>query len=163
MRPFIFTLVAMLTFAAGPARATTADDICFFTDDPCVLKQGKTFAVDDGSTLNFGNRAFVLPGGSGTKLDIQSGTVRIIAGSVRVNPGSAIVGNGGTLEIETTGAIEVLASATADGRIDLSDTVSPGAIGLSTSGGGDIIIQGVVASKGTAAEAGLGLIDISST
>jgi len=163
MRRFLLALAAMLLLAAAPAGATIADDVCFFTDDPCVLPQGKTFVVDDGSVLDFGTRAFVLPGGSGTKLDIQSGTVRIIAGSVRVNPGSAIVGAGGSLEIETTGPIEILASGTASGRIDLSDTISPGSIGLSTSAGGNIVIEGVVASKGTAAEAGLGLIDIASS
>ncbi|HWP65553.1 MAG TPA: DUF4215 domain-containing protein [Candidatus Limnocylindria bacterium] len=162
-RPHLLGLAAALLLEAGPAHATIADDICFFTEDPCVLPQGETFVVDDGSTLDFGTRAFVLPGGSGTKLDIQSGTVRIIAGSLRINPGSAIVGKGGTLEIETSGPIEVLATATTSGRIDLSDAVSPGAIGLSTSGGGDVIIQGIVASKGTTADSGLGLIDIASS
>ena len=93
MSPYLLALTAALLFIAQPVGATIADDICFFTDDPCVLPQGKTFVVDDNSVLDFGSRAFVLPGGTGTKLDIQSGTVRIIARTVRVNPGSAIVGN----------------------------------------------------------------------
>jgi cysteine-rich repeat protein len=163
MGPLFIALAAAFLLAAQPAGATIADDICFFTDDPCVLPQGETFVVDDNSVLDFGDRAFVLPGGSGTRLDIQSGTVRIIAGSVRVNTGSAIIGQGGTLEIETTGSIEVLASANAQARIDLSDPVAPGAIALSTTGGGDIVVQGVVASRGTANESGLGLIDIASS
>jgi cysteine-rich repeat protein len=163
MSPYLLALGAALLLAAQPVGATIADDICFFTDDPCVLPQGETFVVDDNSVLDFGTRAFVLPGGSGTKLDIQSGTVRIIAGSLRINPGSAIVGNGGTLEVETLGPIEVLASGVSDARIDLSDPVSPGAIALSTTAGGDVVVQGVVASKGTALESGLGLIDIASS
>jgi cysteine-rich repeat protein len=158
---YLLVLIAALALHGTPAGATIADDICAFTDDPCVLEQGRTFVVDDDSVLDFEGRTFVLPG-SGTILDIESGRVRILAGRLIINAGSAIIGAGGTLEIQTIGDIEVLA-ATSNGRIDLSDQVAPGALALSTTGGGDVIVQGVVASRGTTADAGLGLIDIASS
>src|SRR2546423_891276 len=74
-----------------PARGVCAGgggDICRAPADPCVVSSAK--AVDPGSTLDFGSRALdVRATGS---LVVSSGTMTILAGSVRVESGGALLG-----------------------------------------------------------------------
>ncbi|HWP64768.1 MAG TPA: hypothetical protein VNO26_02500 [Candidatus Limnocylindria bacterium] len=166
------TAIGLLALCAGPARATTANDVCAPADNPCVLKKGTTLLVTNGSVLDFGNRALVLPTGSGTKLDIGSGTVTIIAGSLTLNPGSSIVGAptcgvtppfppGGSLTITVAGDVAVLRDGNTKARIDVSNCASPGAIRITA--GGSIQIDGTLTAQGTTADAGYGSIDLVAT
>src|SRR5207244_13262614 len=98
---------SLLALAALPARlvfATVASDICPATADPCVVSSAK--AVDPGSTLDFGSRALdVRATGS---LVVSSGTMTILAGSVRVESGGALLGRStqaarGSVQVRSTG------------------------------------------------------------
>ena len=153
----ISILVCML--AVSPARAIPADDasdICAPADDPCLVNTA--YEVADGSVLDFGSRTLQLPGGSGKKLDVGTGTMTILAGSVIVNGGSGILGKGGIITILATGDVEVLRAGSSRGRIDVSDLISPGLITLTS--GGNVVIDGTVTAAGTGIESGLGGIDL---
>ena len=160
----LLAAAALGAMALAPAsQATTADNVCAPGSDPCYLKKGTTLVVTNGSVLDFGQRQLVLPGGSGTKLDIGSGSVTILAGGLTMNPGSSIVGSsgpsvGGNLLVQVTGSIEVLRDGNSKARIDVSHFSQPGAIELVS--GGDIRIEGVVTAQGTQAESGFGTIDM---
>jgi cysteine-rich repeat protein len=161
-------VLACLLLAAPVALATTADDICPPGTDPCVLQKGVVVPVDDGSTLDFGNRALVLPTGSGTKLDIGSGFVTIHAGSVTLNPGSSIIGApacvgdlpppGGSLTIMVDGDCTVLRDGSAKARIDVSNCANPGAIVVHA--GGSVYVEGTLNAQGTQNDAGFGTVEI---
>jgi cysteine-rich repeat protein len=159
----------LLLAAAAPVIATTANDVCAPSADPCLLQKGTTLLVTPGSVLDFGSRAFVLPTGSGTKLDIGSGSVTINAGSLTLNPGSSIVGApacpltppfpaGGSLTVNVQHDVAVLRDGNAKARIDVSNCSNPGAIRINA--GGSIRIEGTLTAQGTQADAGYGTIDI---
>src|SRR5262244_2308443 len=120
-------LASLLLLAAGlvlprPAlalTACTAADI-IRQDSPscpatgaCVID--KAFNVGDGCTLDFGTRAVTLAARG--DLDIASGSVGLIAGSLVLAPGATITGrgtlptpprdHGGMLMITTTGAVAI--------------------------------------------------------
>lgn len=158
-----------LLAAATLVFATTADDVCAPGVDPCVLQKGTTLVVTDGSVLDFGSRAFVLPTGSGTKLDIGSGEVTIRAGSMTLNAGSSILGSpactgnppfprGGRLTVDVAGDFVVLRDGNAKARIDVSNCTDPG--GIFVQAGGDVRIEGTLTAQGTQADAGFGTIEI---
>lgn len=50
--------LALLVLSTPPAQATTADDLCAATDDPCVVS--KTITVDPSATLDFGARTLSI-------------------------------------------------------------------------------------------------------
>jgi hypothetical protein len=158
-----WALLLAAVVAAAPASATTANDVCSPAADPCVLPKGTTLNVTSGSILDFGNRALVLPTGSGTKLDIGNGVVQIRAGSVTLNPGSAIVGPSGNLGIETTGDVSVMRDGNAKARIDVSQAFFPGVISIITTGGGDVLVEGVLSAAGTQADGGFGTVDVNAS
>jgi cysteine-rich repeat protein len=147
---------------AGAARswATTANDLCSPSANPCIVAQGRTVNVTDGSVINLGTRALLLASGSGTRLDAGLGSMTILAGSVTLNPGSALLARGGTIAVTTTGRIAILRSGNSRARIDVSDFVAPGTIMLDA--GGDIEVQGILTAQGVGADGGSGSINIAS-
>lgn len=149
-------VTALVLHLASVAFATTADDVCPPAADPCVVPQGTGIAVTSGSVLDFGTRALVLSGGSGTRLDVGSGSMTIIAGSVTLNPGSGLLGRSGTIIVTTTGDVAVLRSGTSSARIDVSDFVLPGSITVDA--GGAIEVGGIVTARGTGVASGSGTI-----
>ncbi|HWP67472.1 MAG TPA: DUF4215 domain-containing protein [Candidatus Limnocylindria bacterium] len=150
-------LLALLT--CSPAWATTADDLCAPTADPCVVPQGNTVAVTNGSVIDLGGRALVLAAGSGTRLDAGSGSMTIVAGSVTLNPGSALLARGGSIMVVTTsGNVAVLRAGTARARIDVGDFTFPGVITVDSAA--DIEVQGIVTAQGSGADAGSGSIGL---
>jgi len=151
---------------AAPALATTANDICAPSANPCLV-QG-TVLVSDGSILEFGTRALILQR-PGSRLDIGSGSVTIRAGSLTMNPGSSILGapacgstppfpTGGLLVAEVTGDIALLRDGNSRARIDVSNCANPGTIRLIA--GGTISIEGILTAQGTQADGGFGTIDV---
>jgi cysteine-rich repeat protein len=151
--------IAVTSCLASAAEATTADDICAPDAEPCVVAQGAAVAVTDGSVLDFQGRTLVLSAGSGTKLDAGSGAMTIIAGSITLNPGSALLARGGAITVMTSGDLSVLHAGAASARIDVSDFVAPGSITIDV--GGAIDMQGVVSARGSGASAGSGTIAVS--
>ena len=160
MQRLASVILALATAMSAPAWATTADDICAPAADPCVVAEA--YLIQTGSTLDFGTRALVLAGGSGNKLDVGDGSMIIKAGSLTIHPGAGLIGKtvtgGGSIQVTTTGAIDVLAAGSTKGRIDVSNLVSPGFIILTA--GGDIVINGILSAAGTGIESGLGGVDL---
>jgi cysteine-rich repeat protein len=151
--PSIAALLLMLALVP-PSYATTADDVCPPATDPCVLLSG-TIAVTDGSVLDFGTRDFVLGGGAANpRLDAAGGGMVIIAGSVTLNSGSALLARGGTIALTVSGDVTVAGNA----RIDVSDFVSPGTVTIDADG--DVAVQGVITTQGTGAESGNGVLSV---
>lgn len=151
-------LTAIL-LAGTVAHATVADDLCAPTDDPCIPERGETVVVDPGSVLDFGARDFIMPPGSGTRLDIGTGTVTLKAGSITLNAGSGITGAGGTVTVESVGDIRIARDGNSRARIDVADDLLPGDVILRTTNG-DIIIDGIVDARGKSTDALFGSVII---
>jgi hypothetical protein len=150
-----------LLFALGTvprAWATTANDLCAPAADPCIVPQGKTIAVTNGSLIDLGNRALVLAAGSGTRLDAGTGDMTIMARSVTLNPGSALLARAGAVNVLTTGSVSILRAGSSRARIDVGDFNSPGIISIDA--GGAIEVQGVVTAQGAGAEASSGSVGL---
>jgi cysteine-rich repeat protein len=159
-------ILGLSVVLARGALATTADDVCAPSDDPCTVNG--TIIVEPGSVLDFGSRALVLPGRSGNRLELDTGTgvrtMTILAGSLTIEPGSLIRANGGIVDIQTLGSVIVRASGSTLGRIDVSDPVLPGILDIETTGpDADVIIEGVLTGAGTGTEGGNTSIDISAS
>src|SRR5947207_1390720 len=159
-RPGFCSLLALAALPARPVYATVASDICPATADPCVVSTAKT--VTPGSTLDLGSRALdVRAGGS---LNVSSGLMTILAGSVRVESGGALLGSstqdtGASIKVMTSGDIRVETGASGGGSFGDGGTVTviasgnvtvngnyvlPGAGSLSQGGGdgGDADVEG---------------------
>jgi len=151
---------------ARAVTASSANDICAPTADPCLVND--TFTIVSGSVLDFGTRALVFPGGSGKKLELESGTglrsMSIRAGSIQIEAGSAIIGKGGIVDIRTIGDVVVRRSGSTRARIDVSDQIFPGDLTIETTGpDGDVVIEGTITAQGTGIDAGSGTIDITAS
>src|SRR5262249_54161782 len=111
-----------------------------------------------GSTLDFGTKDVVLRQGS--TLDVATGTMTILAKSLTLQPGTALLGHGGSIFVQTDGPISVLKpSQGAPARIDVSDPVLGEEIQL-TSTNGTVQIDGVLDARGTNPDGSGGSIDI---
>src|SRR5688572_10540294 len=157
---------------ASPALATVAGEVCPPAADPCVVPQGSTIQVTDGSILDFGTRALVLPSGSGTRISIGSGSVTILAGSLTLNPGSSIDGSptcpnnppfptGGNLTVTVVGDVSVLRDGNRQASIDVSNCAVPGSMRIGA--GGTIRVDGILTAQGKQSGAGFGDIDLTAT
>jgi hypothetical protein len=88
-------LIALLILAAGTAGSafavSTAADLCGPNADPCTV--GRSLRADDGSTFDLGDRALVID--SAGRLDVGTGTMTILAKSLKLKTNSRLVGRGG--------------------------------------------------------------------
>ena len=150
----VLLMLAACISGALVARAALAQTACTAADvmsqDPgCPQGSGacsvtKTFQVGDGCVLDFGARALTI---SGT-LDINSGTVTIVAASLTVVPGGFIDGrgnqtaapDGGMLTIQVTGSLTVQKTSRAAGRLDVSGIDAAGTIVINA--GGSVTVAG---------------------
>lgn len=110
-------ILLLLSCTAAAAHATTADDLCASTADPCVVTGFVN--VDDASIIDLGPRTLRIVG----RLDVRTGSMSLNAGRIEVPLGGELRARGDTAlpagEITATaGFIQI------DGRIDASG--SPG-------------------------------------
>ena len=154
---------SLLALAALPARlvfATVASDLCPATVDPCVVSTAK--AVAPGSTLDLGSRALdVRAGGS---LGVSSGLMTILAGSVRVESGGALLGSspqatGASIKVMTSGDIRVETGANGAGTIDVSADLNPGEIDLLAHG--NVVLAGSINTSANNAQGDGGVVNVS--
>jgi cysteine-rich repeat protein len=147
---FVLTAVGSQRFAL----ATVADDLCLPTDDPCTLNTSVT--LDPGSTIDLGGRALQL--GAAARVVVGAGPVTIHCGNVELIAGARITGSAGaassTLEIDSTGSIQVDAVGSTRARIDLSAAQVAGLITLNAQT--SITQAGDIMAIGTNTEAGGG-------
>jgi len=127
MRIVLLSLVAFLHLAlVSAASATTADDICASTDDPCLVKVLKNgVPVTSGSTLDFGDRTLRVPPGAKLIVSGSGGTMTISAGAVDVQATSQgaglLLAVGGTINVTaTTGNVSVHKMGNSVARVDAS-------------------------------------------
>lgn len=149
----IFALLSVLLWNLS-ARVAVALDACTAADvvaqDPgcsdgltrCTVT--KVFGVSDGCELDFGSRPVTLAG----TLDSHGAAVILRAASFTISATGLIDGRGneatsrtgGTIRMETTGAVTVERTGSRTGRIDVSGIVEAGTIEIAA--GGPVIIAG---------------------
>src|SRR5262249_51927052 len=133
----------------------------------CSSMQGNTCFVDgkqcpvvNGSVLDFGTKNVVFRQSS--SLNVGTGTMTIKAAGLELQPGTALLGPGGTIIVQTTGDITVLRpSQGSPARIDVADPAAADAIQLAA--GGTIRIDGIVDARGTNTDGFGGSIDMTAT
>jgi cysteine-rich repeat protein len=144
-----FVLITFLAGLVAPrfATATTADDLCAPTIDPCIINASVT--ITPGSTLDFGSRAVILK--AGRSLDVGIGIMLINAGAFRLEPNAKLLAGGGFISITTAGAVELQASGSTLSRIDVSDTDGGGEVDIAAGGG--VTVAGTIQARGADTEA----------
>jgi hypothetical protein len=145
----VTTTVTTTTSTTLPPTPVTA--VCPLAQNPCLVTTAVT--INDRSILNFGQRAVVVtPQGS---LNIGSGFVTILAGSLDIQPKGAIVGGNGWIMVTTTGPILVekgTGTRPSKGVIDVSSSQGGGEIDLTagdTAHAANITIAGILNANGT--------------
>src|SRR5262245_57297379 len=120
--------VAALSLAVGavPARAVSdASGLCPPADDACIVYT--TVPVDDGAVLDLGARTLELfPTG---RLDVGAGTMSIAAAALVLRGDGRLLGSGGKIFVNTTGASQMEATS----RIDVSGPIG-GLVSLQAAG-----------------------------
>src|SRR5262245_4421616 len=135
---------AAVTLAMSPgAWATTAEDLCGLPiPDPCVITT--EHAITDGSLIDLGSAGLVLRTLNG-RLDVGTGTMVIVARSVRLETGAKRLGAGGTAVVFATDPAAGI-TLVGTGRIDVSSTAGGGEITLVSAGSimadGDLLASG---------------------
>jgi cysteine-rich repeat protein len=157
-RACLVVLLTVVALAPVRAGASTADDICGAGADPCVVTGAR--GVTPGSVLDFGARALQLR--PSATLAFSGGTLTILAGSVRMEGGSTIVGTAANatvpaVHITATGGIRV-ETAAAPARIQVSDALNGGQIVLEA--GGDAELLGTLDARGDGNGGAGGVIDV---
>jgi hypothetical protein len=144
-------LLALLT--ASPAAATTADDLCAPTADPCTVNSSRT--LTSGSIIDVGQRTLRI--GNNGSLNVGPGTMILRAATLRIDPDGRVTARGAT--DESGGEVTVEA-----GSIDIAGAVdvagSPGGVATLTSPGA-IALTGSVLARGRMVEDTGGIIQIS--
>jgi cysteine-rich repeat protein len=152
----VFVLAAVASH--GRAFATTADDLCRPTDDPCTVNTSVT--LNASSTIDLGTRA--LQFGAAARVVVGAGPVTIHCGDVELIAGARITGSAGaagsTLEIDS---IRIDAVGSTRARIDLSSAQVTGLINLNAQT--SITQSGDVVAIGTNTEADGGDIFLNAT
>jgi cysteine-rich repeat protein len=165
MRFLLAGLAVLLALRALPVAAacqpvTSPNDLCAALSNPCFI-DGKQCPVVSGTTLDFGTRNVVLR--QGTALDVGAGNMTIVAGSVEMQPGTALLGAGGMIVVHATqDGIRVLRSTTGTrARIDVRDPAVSNRIELVAAG--TIQIDGVLDARGTNTDGAGGSLDVAGT
>jgi hypothetical protein len=140
--PIVFLL--LIAAGAGSASALTVDDLCPATENPCTF--GRNLREEGANaTLDLGGRALELE--PGARLDVGTGSMTIIASSLKLRTNTRLLARGGRVIVTTTGGIEIGGQS----RIDVSDTTSPndfpGTIQLQA--GSDVVIEGLLDAGAT--------------
>ena len=164
MRHLVSILVLSLLGGAVAAHATcapistaTASTLCTAPSGTCFI-EGKQCLVVAGATLDFGARAVVLR--QGTTLDVATGVMTILAGSLELQPGTALLGHGGSVVVQNAGPIAILRpSQGSPARIDVTDPVGANRIDL-LSTAGTVQIDGTLDARGTNTDGSGGAVDI---
>jgi len=81
---FALFFLAFAVPAQAVIIATTADDVCLPTDDPCQVTQ--EVQIQEGATLDFGLRELLVTGGGELNFGFHSAT--ILAGNITISPAS---------------------------------------------------------------------------
>jgi cysteine-rich repeat protein len=163
--------VLALAFVTLPGRAlaTTADDLCAPSADPCVV--GTMVAVTDESTIDVGTRELRIDNRGA--LDVGSGTMTIIAGPFTLNSGGflgalgsataiggtiivqaasvTIAGPAGPLDpsaVDASGAPGGLIQITATGTLSTTGKITARALTLSDLGGAIDLVAGTLTVSG---------------
>jgi hypothetical protein len=137
---------------AAPAGATTADDICAATVDPCRVTQN--INVTPASIIDFGTRKLVIAN-HGT-LNLTGGTMAITAAEITVESGGSLQARGSTST--TGGRINLTANAiTISGGVDA--TGAPGGA-VSMTSTGTLMIAGPIDVRSRAGDNGGGSADL---
>src|SRR5579862_7652869 len=165
----VLATVAFVALLSTRGFASTADDICPPTSDPCTVSTAKT--VDPGSTLDFGTRQLdITPTGS---ITVPASTVpstpplTILAGSVRIETHGVLLGGqtsdgtGANIKVTTTGDVRIETGSSGDGRIDVSATLNPGEIDVNA--GGSVYVLGQIDAIGTGTQSAGGIINVIAT
>ncbi len=137
---------------AMPAVATTVDELCGASDDPCVVDE--KIAVDDLSVLDVGDRSLVIADGG--ELDVGGGTMSIFAGRFTVEVGGRVLARGsGSLP----GGNIVLGVLSADvfGTVDCLGS-PPGQISVVATG--HVNVSGVIEARSQARDQSGGTVEI---
>ena len=162
MRLLSLVLPLILVLRALPAPAAcapvdAATDLCPAAQDPCFI-DGKDCPVVEGAVLDFGSRAVVLR--QGTRLDVGTGTMTVMAGRLELQAGTGLLGHGGAIFVHTEHDIAVLRSSSTRARIDVADPAAARNIQL-ISETGTVQIDGFLDARGTNSDGVGGSIDIS--
>jgi hypothetical protein len=149
------TLAVLTVLAFGStAWATTAADICSPAQNPCLVSAKLT--VTNGSVLDFGARALEIQ--TGGQLDVGTGQMTIMAGSLVLRPNGVLKALGGTITVITAGNVLVEVAGASRGRIDVSGP-DGGNINLCTpaclgGAGGTLTLNGDLLAHATVGGAG---------
>ncbi len=125
----------LLLMLSAPALATTANDLCAANADPCVV--ATPVAITNLSVIDVGTRELRI--NAGGALDVGSGTMSIKAGRLTVNANGFVRATGtssttgGTINIDTTGAVAIAGSI--DARGTPGGTINLNSLGAVTIGG----------------------------
>ena len=157
----VFALAAAVLLRPGTVEATTAADVCDAMADPCEL--GRELAVDPGSTLDFGTRAFAIKAPNGRLLVDAGDTLSISAGSMLIETGAGgrlrtAPAGSSAISIVVGGAFTVTRVGVSSVAIDMTSNAEPGTLDIQA--GGDVTIGGEIHAQG--AESG-GEVFIGST
>jgi cysteine-rich repeat protein len=146
--------VLALAFLALPARllATTANDLCMPTANPCVVSLPVT--VTNGSTIDVGTRELRVA--SGGRLDVGAGSMTLRAATLSINNSGFVTalgtpsGAGGTIDVQVV-------DLTVSGTLDAAG--APGGT-LSIVATGHVAATGQIGARALARDQLAGNIDI---
>jgi hypothetical protein len=116
-------LALALSVLPTAAAATTADDLCAPTADPCVVSTA--VAVTNGSTIDVRPRTLRIAAGG--ILDVGAGTMTLLAGTLTVDANGALraLGNATTSGGTLTATADIVTIA---GTVDASGAPSGGSL-----------------------------------
>ena len=121
----------LLSSAERASALTTADDLC--TGNPCIISSNQN--IDNGSVLDFGFRLVILE----AKLDVGSGSMRLLCGGLTVQGKGQLRGKGGlgspggSIIIESW--LDIVLNGTPLGGTVMLNGTDGGTLSLSTFGG----------------------------
>lgn len=145
-------VAAVAALAADPAGATTADDLCSPTADPCQISRNIT--IDPGSDIDVGLRELLIAGRGA--LDLTGGTLTVRAGTLTVQTGGSVLARGAAAE--PGGRILVLADTiTMAGMIDASG--GPGGT-VTLTATGMVLVAGIIDVRSRNSDSGGGTIEV---
>lgn len=163
--------VLLALLCASPAAATTADELCAPTDDPCVVN--RSVNVTNNSIIDVGNRTLRIAN-NGT-LTVGSGMMTLRAATLRVDSGGRLMArgstdNGGGRIVVEAGIIDIagltdlngapggIATLTSSDTLSITGTVQARGLGVEDTGG-TIELTGATISVGGTLDAQGGFFD----